>query len=160
MLENLARLPGADLSKLATLERSTEDIQPDTLSERPQLAFVDGEHTDQAALRDARFCAAAMQGAGCIAFHDAQIVYRAIGSFLEECEKRGQPFRAIPLPNAMFVVELGPSRLLATEPLRSLTDETYRAYLHALEATTPYLADYRRLSRRILRRLERATRHR
>ena len=80
MIDHLAAVPDADLTKLTTIEKSTEAIEPAELTVRPQLAFVDGEHTDRAALRDARFCTAAMRDEGCIVFHDAPIVHRALSA--------------------------------------------------------------------------------
>jgi methyltransferase family protein len=153
MIDNLAALPGADLTKLTTIERSTEAIEPAELPTRPQLSFVDGEHTNRATLRDAQFCAAAMHNEGCIVFHDAPIVHRALSVFTKECEDRGLPFAAMALPDRMFVVELGASRLLQIEPLATRTQKTYEAYLRALDDFDPHLTDYRRS---VLRRLRRA----
>ena len=60
MLENLKRLPGADLGKLRTIDAGTDSVDPAELGLRPTLCFVDGEHTDAAVLRDAGFCRAAL----------------------------------------------------------------------------------------------------
>ena|SRR5436190_9619219 len=103
MLENLRAVPGADLSKLETVEESTENLAPEELSP-PDLCFVDGEHTNEAALRDARFCRDVMRGVGVIAFHDSYAVERAILAFLRETPR---PHRAYSLRTSIFVVELG-----------------------------------------------------
>jgi hypothetical protein len=103
MLADLERVPGADLSKLQTVEKSTEDLDPLDF-EPPDLCFIDGEHTEEAALRDARFCRFAMRGSGVIAFHDSYAVERAILIFLRETPR---PHRAYSLRSSVFVVELG-----------------------------------------------------
>jgi len=145
MLENLRALAGVDLGKLTTLEAGTDELDPAALPVRPQVAFVDGEHTNEAALRDARFCALAMHHEGCVLFHDAPIVRGAIEAFVDECET----FSAVALPNRMFLVELGPKRLLATEPLTAMCDESYRAYFKAMyELTRPRPGRWRRILRR------------
>ena len=54
MLERLSRVPGADLGKLSTVDGTTEDLDPVAL--RVDLCLIDAEHTNAAALRDARFC--------------------------------------------------------------------------------------------------------
>jgi hypothetical protein len=77
MLALLGAVPGAHLGKIATIELSTEDIDPGSLPHRPDLCFIDGEHTNRAALRDARFCLAAVGDRGVIAFHDAWVRPRA-----------------------------------------------------------------------------------
>jgi hypothetical protein len=103
MLGNLRAIPGADLAKLETLEASAENIDPCVL-DVPDFCFIDGEHTNDAVLRDARFCRDAMRGRGVIAFHDSWLVARGIQRFLREA---GTPRRAYPLRAAVFVVELG-----------------------------------------------------
>lgn len=112
MLSRLATVPGADLAKLETIELSTEDIAPGRIA-RPDLCLVDGEHTYAAALRDARFCRAAMQGAGVILFHDREIVEPAILDFLRET---AGPVTAYPLRGSFFVVELGAGRPVLEDP--------------------------------------------
>ena len=118
MLSLLATVPGADLTKLETIELSTEDIAPGRLA-RPDLCLIDAEHTYAAALRDARFCRAAMQGAGVILFHDREVVEPAILDFLRETPG---PVAAYPLRGSFFVIELG-----ADPPL--LRDEGVEANL-------------------------------
>jgi hypothetical protein len=99
----LARVPGADMAKLETVELSTENIAPGRLA-RPDLCVIDGEHTYAAALRDARFCRAAMQGAGVILFHDREVIEPAILDFLRETTG---PVTAYALRGSFFVIELG-----------------------------------------------------
>ena len=84
MLELLAAVPGADMTKLTTFETTTQAMDPRDLPHRPDLCFVDGEHSHEAVLNDARFCAEAMAGAGVIAFHDYGIVESAIRAFIRE----------------------------------------------------------------------------
>jgi predicted O-methyltransferase YrrM len=112
MLENLRGVPGADLSKLETFEASTEELDPETFAP-PDLCFIDGEHTNEAALRDARFCRAVMRGRGVIAFHDSYAVEEGILAFLREAPR---PHRAYSLRSSVFVVELGVERSPLDDP--------------------------------------------
>lgn len=138
MLSLLAEIPGADLSKLQTIDASTDELDSGALPQRPHLCFVDGEHTDAAALRDARFCLKALQQRGVIVFHDAQIVYRGIHCFIRELEDVQIPFAAYLLPMSVFVIELGAARLRDTEPISQRLKESYIGYLYGLESTTEY----------------------
>jgi hypothetical protein len=104
MLELLRKVPDCDLSKLDTLEESTDQIAPERLAP-PDLCFIDGEHTYSAALRDARFCRTVMQGAGILVFHDRAVIGRAMLDFLRETPR---PRCAYELRSMLFVVELGP----------------------------------------------------
>src|SRR5437870_2880296 len=56
MLESLAKIPNADIDKVQCIEAGTEAIDPATIEPAPHLCLIDGEHTDAATLRDARFC--------------------------------------------------------------------------------------------------------
>jgi len=112
MVELLQDVPGADLSKLDTVEHSTSDIVPQRLA-RPDICFIDGEHTYRAALQDARFCRDVMQGAGIIVFHDFHIVERAILDFLRETPR---PHRGYLLATSVFVVELCAVLTLFNDP--------------------------------------------
>jgi hypothetical protein len=112
MLELLREVPGADLSKLETFEASTEDLPPGQFV-RPDLCFIDGEHTHRATLRDARFCRAVMQGAGIIVFHDFDIIAKAIQDFLRETPHRTRGYH---LSSNIFVVELGAVPTLINDP--------------------------------------------
>jgi hypothetical protein len=103
MLDLLRRIPSADVAKIRTVEASTSDLAPDEFP-RPDLCLVDGEHTRTAALRDARFCRAVLEGTGVIAFHDFHIVEPAIEQFVREV---GHPVRGYLLKTTVFVVELG-----------------------------------------------------
>ena len=111
MLEFLSQVPGADMGKLATFETTTEAMSPAALPQRPDFCFVDGEHSHDAVLHDARFCAEAMGGAGVIAFHDCGIVGSAIKAFIRE--RRREISFALPVssPTArghgVFAIELG-----------------------------------------------------
>jgi hypothetical protein len=111
MLELLASVPGADLTKLETFERGTDQLSVADLPTRPAFCFIDAEHTRAAALRDARFCLEAASPDGVIAFHDSNVVLPGIEDFIAELER---PHHASQMPDSVFVVELGPARLRET----------------------------------------------
>lgn len=125
MLACLRQVPGAALGKLHTIESDTGELSPATIAPTPQLCFIDGEHTHHAALCDAMFAAQLMGDAGAIAFHDRSEVSSAIWVFLG---RLGRPYAAYPLPDRVFVVELGGPSLapllgihdLASRPLDRL----------------------------------------
>ena len=82
MLDLLDEVPGCDLSKLRTFEVGTDVLSAAQLPGAPAMCLIDGEHTREAALRDARFCLEALGGAGVIAFHDSNVVQPAIDDFV------------------------------------------------------------------------------
>jgi hypothetical protein len=112
MLEFLSRVPGADLEKLTTIDVGIDAI--DARSLRADLCFINGEHTDAAALRDARFCRRVLHERGVIVFHDRTRVDGAIRAFLRELPH----YCAYPLAHELFVVELNCPSLLVDARVR------------------------------------------
>ncbi len=128
MLELLRAVPDSDLSKLETIEAGTDTIPPGRIP-RPDFCFIDGEHTNRAALRDARFCRTVMQGAGVIAFHDFHIIEKAVLAFLRETPP---PHRGYRLRTRIFVVELGMIPTLLGRPaVRTLLRRPRRGWIAA-----------------------------
>jgi hypothetical protein len=111
MRELLAALPDVDMSKLTTFDTGTDGLTPSELPVRPTYCFVDGEHTPDAVIRDARFCAEAMGGAGVIAFHDYTIVGSGISAFLRE-NWRDITFALAFTASGVFAIEMGDRGLL------------------------------------------------
>ena len=118
MLAYLRRVPGADLAKLETVEASTQDISAADFEGTAQLCFIDAEHMHEAALRDARFCRRVLRDDGAIAFHDRRLVSSAIEDFVAELDPNS--FSAYALQGSVFVVELGPPRLIQTDSVARL----------------------------------------
>jgi methyltransferase family protein len=112
MLELLGQVPGADLEKVHTFEAGTDILRPSELPQGVDMCFIDGEHTNEAALRDALFCQEVVDGSGLIVFHDSEVIATAITHFLRQLDVEAH---AIALPTSVFAVELGGRRLL-TDP--------------------------------------------
>jgi hypothetical protein len=123
MLDLLAELPGADLAKIHTIDADSRTIDPAQIPVRPQLCFIDGEHTYESCLADARFCRAVAAPDATLAFHDTPIIHPAIRDFLDELRRDGVVFRAYPVPDTVFVIELGGAGLHRTPAIRRLLRE-------------------------------------
>jgi Methyltransferase domain len=136
MLEDLRAIPGADLEKLRTIEAVTADIDPASIGVEPTLSFIDGEHTHDAALQDARFCRAVMGSGGCVLFHDIDIIARAAAEFILELRKEGVNPVAYPLPDQLFAVEVPDARLYPTPPIQRIAFGDH----DSMSETTRYLA--------------------
>src|SRR5262245_61527637 len=94
MLENLAMVSMDGLSKLECFDGEVGDITTGMIGEKPDLCFIDGEHTDRAVRRDFDFCLEVIGTRGGIIFHDAEIIYNALFRILEFLNAEGRAFRA------------------------------------------------------------------
>jgi hypothetical protein len=121
MLERLSKVPEAELEKLTTIEASTEKLDAAELS--ADLCFIDAEHTNAAALRDARFCRQVIRERGVIVFHHRTLVGDAVRQFLAELSRH----RAYPLAHDLFVVEINVPSLLSDPRVRAQVP--HRAWL-------------------------------
>jgi hypothetical protein len=155
MLTGLRRIPGADLAKLQTFEKSTSDLSDKVIDSRPHLCFVDGEHTDAAVLRDGKFCASVVAENGIIMFHDANLVFKGLQAYLADLTASGRVFRAYILPNFVFLIEFGTGRYCEVEPLRQRLQENYKAYFAGMEANDWYRVVYHLPVYKVLRTLKR-----
>ena len=133
MLERLSRVPGADLAKLSSVDGTTEDLDPVAL--RVDLCLIDAEHTNAAALRDARFCRRAIRDRGVILFHDRLVVDHGIQRFLGELPR----YHAYPLAHELFVVELGVPSLLRDPRVRARVPHDLWVIADRLRAVRPAL---------------------
>jgi hypothetical protein len=107
MLARLSSVPGADLEKLTAIDGTTEELNPENFC--ADLCLIDAEHTNEAVLQDARFCRKVIRDHGVIIFHDRTLVSHGIFRFLGEL----QHYRAYPMANDLFVVELNIPSLLS-----------------------------------------------
>ena len=152
MLELLGNVSEANLGVLQTYETSTDALDPETL-DRPDLCFVDGEHTNVACERDAEFCRRAIRDQGLIAFHDVGIVYQAVAAFVARLTSEGVSHRTAYLPDSIFVIELGDSKLLDDLAVVNRCLAAGTGVLWLLESNDRYRALLRARRARVLRRL-------
>jgi len=153
MLERLSAIPDADVEKITALDADTRTLDPERVPGRPVMCFIDGEHTDETALHDARFCRRVLADSGSIVFHDGQIIYRGIANFIEQLRAGGVVFQPYVLPDSLFVIELGEPRLLAVEQVAGQLEDSWQAYLWSLQFNDGYR---RALSTRVAQALRRA----
>jgi len=123
MLGLLRRVPDVDMGKLSTLEQGTDSLRVSQLPVLPDYCFIDGEHTNGAALRDARFCAEAIRGVGLIAFHDYPVVGEAIRAFLRETWR--DVSHAVAFNGNVFAVELGGRAILRSDVVDNAIGSTW-----------------------------------
>jgi predicted O-methyltransferase YrrM len=89
MIDRL-HLAGLDTTKLTTHDGPIDTM---TVPERRfDLAFIDGEHTDQACFRDFLWALPMMKPNSVVLFHDSSLIYKAIRLIELYLRKEGRPF--------------------------------------------------------------------
>lgn len=151
MLENLKEVFPDGVSKIRTIDGDVAEIDPAQVTEKPELCFIDGEHTDEATLRDFHFCYKVMAKNGAVLFHDTMIIYNAVLKVIEFLEQNNIKFRAYNLPSVMFIIEIGDFPLYKSAAINEMLSNNYVGYLAALQ----YSDQYRQFANRPLFRIAR-----
>jgi len=99
---------------LATTKLTTHDGPIDTMplpDRRFDLAFIDGEHTDQACFRDFLWALPMMKASSAVLFHDSSLIYKAIRLIALYLRKEQRSFVFLKHGNsemsAVFLGDLG-----------------------------------------------------
>jgi predicted O-methyltransferase YrrM len=129
----------APTEKITAIDGDTRTtVSPSQISEKVQVCFIDGEHTDEAVVADFKFCLDALDDNGAIIFHDAPITYNGISECIRILESSARRFRAYSLPDILFVFEIGDFPLHQNSALREALLNNYRSYLSALRFNDHY----------------------
>lgn len=138
MLANLRDVAPDRMEKLVTIDGDSKSIDASRVTEKVDLCFIDGEHTDDAVMSDFKFCLDVLNADGCIAFHDAQITYNGVASCIEYLERNGFTFHAYPLPSVVFVIEIGEFPIHREPAIMDRLLKNHESYLYSLQDNDHY----------------------
>lgn len=133
MLEKLKDVAPEKLNKITTIDGDTSEISAADVKDKVQICFIDGEHTDEAALRDFKFCYETLAEDGAIVFHDSQITYNGIADSLKFLDSKSIKYNAYILPHIVFVVEIGDFPLHKNPKILERLINNHPSYLFSLQ---------------------------
>jgi hypothetical protein len=107
MLERLRSLAADQVPKMVCFDSQSQEVDTRSIDCRPQICFIDGEHTDQAVGQDFEFCLSVVDPDGVIIFHDADLVYRGIQSITARLKEAQARHKAIKLDGSVYSISLG-----------------------------------------------------
>jgi hypothetical protein len=129
MLSNLRVVDPDQIAKIVCFDSDARDIDPARLSDRPDLCFIDGEHTRSAVVSDFDFCARVCAPRAIIYFHDDWVIYPALDEILRTLRKQGRRFTALKLQGSTFAIALGDSSIPEDDFIRSVAVDGRRFIL-------------------------------
>jgi Methyltransferase domain len=138
MIDRLRQVGPDQLEKLVCIDGDSDELDPAAIKYPVQLCFIDGEHTDEAVLRDFEFVRTTLGDKGVIIFHDAQIVYRGLVEIIDGLKASDQPFRAYNLPDYLLVIEIGDAPLHEDPRIAAMLVDNHVGYLASLQANDHY----------------------
>ncbi|MEE8458927.1 MAG: class I SAM-dependent methyltransferase [Phycisphaerales bacterium] len=120
MLENLRAIAPDRVERIRTFELASADVDTQSIDDPPHLCFIDGEHTTAAVLRDVDFCRRVAHPDGSIVFHDADVIWMALGRLLRQLDRAKAHASAIVLGGSVMAIAFGDSPLRHDATVRGL----------------------------------------
>lgn len=134
MMEKLREVAPENLEKITTIDGDTRSLDAGQIDEKVQLCFIDGEHTDEAAFSDFRFCLNVLDSNGAIIFHDAAITYNGLDHCVKYLQEKQLNYRAYNLPDIVFAVEVGDFPLHKNPAIMERLLNNHVGYIYSLQA--------------------------
>jgi hypothetical protein len=108
MLTLLKELAPAEVRKVRCFETDAARLDPALVAPRPQVAFIDGEHTRRAVLSDFAFVSRVLAEGGTVVFDDFSIVYPAVLEICTALRKDKRLFLPVRLAGRAFALFFDP----------------------------------------------------
>lgn len=124
MLDLLRTIKGGNVAKIECIEATSETIEPGRISTPPQLAFIDGEHTNRATLADYLFCQKVLDKNGTIVFHDFYIISDAVAAIHERLMDAQINHEGLMLEGSVYAVFFDREVVSSDDYLRGRRDVT------------------------------------
>ena len=103
MLTLLSQIPGADIGKIQTFEASTSDLPFSSIPTPVDFAFIDGEHTNTAVIRDFNSVRRFLSPARIVTFHDCFVTLEALVEIRRTLFREGQRHSFLYFPDSDIV---------------------------------------------------------
>ena len=117
MLENLKAVSAEGIAKIRTYDMDSKDVPREAIARPLHLAFIDGEHTRAAVIRDYELCRTNLAEGGVILFHDLYIVFPAIVEIIDGLKKQGVQVLPAKLERSVFGLFFDPALVHGDETL-------------------------------------------
>jgi hypothetical protein len=129
MIQLLTQVSGSGISKIECINSDARDIDPALIIERPDICFIDGEHTSQAVISDFNFCYSVIKDDGLICFHDSGIVWKGLDVIIRQLKERKANFKFVKLGGVVSVIGLNKSALHDSQDLKVLTSSRWKYFV-------------------------------
>lgn len=108
MRQRLFAATGFDVSRLTCFDSDIQEIPTDAISEKVDYALIDGEHTNDAVVRDFLSLERFLATDAVIAFHDYWCVKSGVDQIESHLRSQGRRFLSVKLGGDVFAIFLDP----------------------------------------------------
>lgn len=127
-----------DLGKIACFDDDASNIEKSQIIPKPDICFIDSEHTDKAVISDFDFCKSVLNEGGVIVFHDSHLLCNGLGRIIKGLISNRREFKAYNLPTYIFVIELDNCSIHTDNLINEILVNNYIGYLKGLASMLPY----------------------
>jgi hypothetical protein len=120
MIELLRVIAPNAVSKIQCFDIDASEVDPGQIADRPQLAFIDGEHTQKSVLSDFHFCNRVISNNGTVVFHDFGVIFPAIREICNSLDKKHLKYIPLKLEGSVFAIFFDPETIRSDPYLTSL----------------------------------------
>ena len=107
MLSNLSQaFPSIAEKKIINFDSDARELEPSKIIEKPNLCFIDGEHTNRAVISDFMFCLQVCHPDAIIAFHDVGFIFKGIKIIKKYLAKNSIQFQGFKLGGSVYAILL------------------------------------------------------
>lgn len=122
MLKNLSQaFPSIADKKITNFDSDARDLNPSQIREKPNICFIDGEHTNTAVISDFMFCLKVSHPNAIIAFHDAGFIFKGINEIKKYLSKNSIQFQGFKLGGSVYAILLNEAISSYAEKLDTLS---------------------------------------
>ena len=132
MLNNLKQI-SIDLDKITCFDNDASNIEIHKIDPKPDVCFIDGEHTNKAVISDFNFCMSVLNNEGVIIIHDSDILRNGLNTIIYNLKKKKIIFRAYDLPRKLFLIELGDNCINKDKKLNILKIPAFNEWVRKYE---------------------------
>jgi hypothetical protein len=125
MLNLLSDVDKNGVAKIQCFDSDASEIDPNEVYPKPQMIFIDGEHTKRAVLSDFEFCSKVVSNDGAILFHDAWIVYPAIQEIIKSLKRSDREFLPVLLDGFIIMILFDVEMVQKDPNLKSMYKRNY-----------------------------------
>lgn len=108
MLDKLCVIPG-DINKIVCFDDDASGVDKGKIKLKPDICFIDGEHTNKKIISDYYFCKSVMNRDGIIIFHDEGRIRRGLDQIVGELKRKREVFKCMRFKTSMFIIFFGES---------------------------------------------------
>jgi hypothetical protein len=126
MLQNLRAVDPNQITKIKCFDSDSRGVDPTLIEQRPDICFIDGEHTSDAVVSDFEFCLKVCASNAAICFHDDNIIYPALSDIEHTLRTRNIPFAALKLLDTTYLIALRDSPVCQDYSIRNLATDGRR----------------------------------